>query len=45
MAMLKQKFENKKVALKWEHAQRKLLGLVQAWADTFIMLEDDYPGF
>lgn len=31
--------------MKWKHAQRKLLGLIQAWADTFIMSEDSYPGF
>jgi len=28
-----------------EATERQLLGLIQIWADTFMMEEDQYPGF
>jgi hypothetical protein len=35
-----QKIESKEVRLRWEKAEFQLLGLIQIWADTFMMQED-----
>lgn len=39
------KLETKQVRLRWEKAEQKLLGLIQMWSDTFMMQEDEFPGF
>lgn len=31
--------------MRWEKAEQKLLGLIQMWSDTFMMQEDEFPGF
>lgn len=40
-----QKMESKEVRNRWEKAEFQLLGLIQIWADTFMMQEDEFPGF
>lgn len=30
---------------RWDKIEDLLLYLIQLWADTFMMLEDEYPGF
>jgi lipoate-protein ligase A len=39
------KLETKSVSLRWESSESRLLGLIQVWADTFMMKEDEFPGF
>mmetsp|Transcript_3591 Transcript_3591/g.3543 ORF Transcript_3591/g.3543 Transcript_3591/m.3543 type:complete len:119 (-) Transcript_3591:1253-1609(-) len=39
------KFQSKQVKLSWEKSQDQLLYLIQLWSDTFMMHEDEYPGF
>ena len=36
----KNKIEQKQVKARWEKSDRLLLGLIQLWADTFMMMED-----
>jgi hypothetical protein len=42
---IKHKFYSKDVKKRWDKVEELLLYLVQLWADTFMMMEDDYPGF
>ena len=42
---LKHKFWSKDVKKRWDKTENILLYLVQLWADTFMMMEDEYPGF
>lgn len=42
---IKNKLEQKSVKLRWEISDLLLLGLIQLWADTFMMQEDKYPGY
>ena len=42
---LKHKFWSKDVKKRWDRIEDILLYLVQLWADAFMMLEDEYPGF
>jgi hypothetical protein len=44
-AGLKEKVRGKNKKAGWDTNQDKLLGLIQLWADAFIMKEDQYPGF
>ena len=37
--------EKKDAKIRWSKAENQLLGLIQIWADTFMMREDDFPGF
>ena len=42
---IKHKFYTKDVKRRWDKIEEELLYLIQLWADTFMMMEDDYPGF
>ena len=42
---LKHKFYTKDVKKRWDRIEEVLLYLIQLWADTFMMMEDEYPGF
>lgn len=42
---IKHKFYSKDVKKRWDKIEEVLLYLIQLWADTFMMMEDDYPGF
>jgi len=42
---IKNKLEQKTVKMRWEQSDLLLLGLIQLWADTFMMMEDKYPGY
>jgi hypothetical protein len=39
------KLESKEKKAQWEKVEEQTLSLIQLWADTFMMLEDKYPGF
>lgn len=41
---LKNKLEKKDVKARWEKSDQQLLGLIQLWADTFIMQQGDFLG-
>ena len=42
---IKHKFYSKEMKKRWDSIEGMLLYLIQLWADTFMMLEDEYPGF
>jgi hypothetical protein len=42
---LKHKFWSKEVKKRWDVIEDTLLYMIQLWADAFMMLEDEYPGF
>jgi hypothetical protein len=42
---LKHKFWSKEVKKRWDLIEDTLLYLIQLWADTFMMYEDEFPGF
>jgi len=42
---IKHKFYPKDMKLRWDKIESILLYLVQLWADTFMMVEDEFPGF
>lgn len=42
---IKNKLEQKSVKQRWDRSDWLLLGLIQLWADTFIMQEDKFPGY
>ena len=37
--------DSKDTKRRWDSIEHMLLYLIQLWADTFIMHEDEYPGF
>ena len=43
--MILKAVQTKQVKMRWEKAENQLLYLIQLWADTFMMHEDQYPGF
>lgn len=45
MNKVKLKVMKKPERLRRENSEKQLLGLIQTWADTFMMEEDQYPGF
>ena len=42
---VKLKLLSKQVRLRREQSETQLLALIQMWADTFMMKEDQFPGF
>ena len=42
---LKYKFYPKDMKKRWDQIEDLILYLIQLWADTFMMMEDEYPGF
>lgn len=42
---IKSKFYTKEMKKRWELIENLLLYLIQLWADTFMMREDEFPGF
>jgi hypothetical protein len=42
---IKHRFYNKDMKKRWTQIEIILLYLIQLWADTFMMKEDEYPGF
>jgi hypothetical protein len=42
---IKHKFWSKDVKKRWDKIEDILLYMIQLWADAFMMLEDEYPGF
>lgn len=41
----KHKFFTKELKKRWDQIEETLLYLIQLWADTFMMKEDEFPGF
>ena len=42
---IKHKFYTKEMKKRWTVIETILLYMIQLWADTFMMMEDEYPGF
>ena len=45
MNKVKLKLMKQQVRMRREQTENQLLALVQMWADTFMMKEDDFPSF
>ena len=45
MNAVKQKLIKKQEKMRRQETESRLLGLIQLWADTFMMKEDQFPGF
>mmetsp|Transcript_15100 Transcript_15100/g.20507 ORF Transcript_15100/g.20507 Transcript_15100/m.20507 type:complete len:83 (+) Transcript_15100:234-482(+) len=45
MNKVKLKLMKQQVRMRREMTEKQLLALVQMWADTFMMKEDDFPAF